>query len=216
MSSSACFDQNHPKSVYPACRCFSQSCMAFSVDEVVGSHIVGLFYTSRRQRKSHTGENPCARRVKWFKSLTTLKTWLTPSLPVNKYNNIMLGIIHVAQGIGPFSPLCFFQWTRHCFDIKARYWHFNYEKCSVNVFKSTLQTKFFLTLSLNYSVKSLQDILGTKCSRFCDCKRNPVMLPMRLNLFSTFFFMVLFVFPFSYKNPKQIFGVFGSMSIDAL
>ena len=36
MSSNACFDQNHPKSFYPVCRGFSQSCMAFSVDEVVG------------------------------------------------------------------------------------------------------------------------------------------------------------------------------------
>ena len=97
------------------------------------SRVVGLFYTSRRQRKSHTRENPCARRVKWFNSLTTLNTWLTPFLPVNKYNNIMLGITNVTQGIRPFSPLCFFQWTRHCFDIKALYWHFNYEKCSVNV-----------------------------------------------------------------------------------
>ena len=28
------------------------------------SRVVCLFYTSRRQRKSHTRENPCARRVK--------------------------------------------------------------------------------------------------------------------------------------------------------
>ena len=28
------------------------------------SRVVCLFYTSRRNRKSHTRENPCARRVK--------------------------------------------------------------------------------------------------------------------------------------------------------
>ena len=75
--------------------------------------------------------------------------------------------------------------------------------------------KFFLTLSVNYCVRSLQYILGTKCSKFCDCKRNPAMLPMRLNHFSTFFSMVLFVFPFCYKTPKKIFGIFGRMSINA-
>ena len=75
--------------------------------------------------------------------------------------------------------------------------------------------KFFLTLSVNYCVRSLQYILGTKCSKFCDCKQNPVMLPMRLNHFSTFFSMVLFVFPFCYKTPKKIFGIFGRMSINA-
>ena len=75
--------------------------------------------------------------------------------------------------------------------------------------------KCFLTLSVNYCVRSLQYILGTKCSKFCDCKRNPAMLPMRLNHFSTFFSMVLFVFPFCYKTPKKIFGIVGRMSINA-
>ena len=75
--------------------------------------------------------------------------------------------------------------------------------------------KFFLILSVNYCVRSLQYILGTKCSKFCDCKRNPAMLPMRLNHFSTFFSMVLFVFPFCYKTPKKILGIFGRMSINA-
>ena len=75
--------------------------------------------------------------------------------------------------------------------------------------------KFFLILSVNYCVRSLQYILGTKRSKFCDCKRNPAMLPMRLNHFSTFFSMVLFVFPFCYKTPKKIFGIFGRMSINA-
>lgn len=64
MSSNACFDQNHPKSFNPLCRCFSQSCMAFSVDEVVGVASQSHIYTSRRQRKRHTRENPCARTVK--------------------------------------------------------------------------------------------------------------------------------------------------------
>ena len=41
------------------------------------------------------------------------------------------------------------------------------------------------------------------------------MLPMRLNHFNTFFSMVLFVFPFCYKTPKKIFGIFGRMSINA-
>ena len=91
----------------------------------------------------------------------------------------MLGITHDTIGIRPFPPLCFFQWTWHCFDIEALYWLFS------------PMSNVPLTLSLNYSVKSLQYILGTKCFKFCDCKRDSVMLPMRLNLFSIFFYMVL-------------------------
>ena len=64
MSSNACFDQNHPKSLYPACRWFFQSCMAFSVDEVVGvasqSRSLFVLYVPSSTQKSYKREPLCS------------------------------------------------------------------------------------------------------------------------------------------------------------
>ena len=64
MSSNARFDQNHPKSLYPACRWFFQSCMAFSVDEVVGvafqSRSLFVLYVPSSTQKPYKREPLCS------------------------------------------------------------------------------------------------------------------------------------------------------------
>ena len=122
-------------------------------------------------------------------------------------------MLHRVSGLFPlfafFSGLDIVLILKPCIDTSTM------RNVPLMFYSQLCKQKFFLTLSVNYCVRSLQYILGTKCSKFCDCKRNPAMLPMRLNHFSTFFSMVLFVFPFCYKTPKKIFGIFGRMSINA-